>query len=60
MKDQCIGMNVNHKVRVKTQQLSLDVLSNENLQELTVLVHSNQDDNASYYLKKVLLRIITS
>ena len=47
-------------MRVKTQQLSLDVLSNENLQELTVLVHSNQDDNASYYLKKVLLRIITS
>ena len=35
LKDQCIGMNMKEKVRIKTQQTSIDIYLNQTLKELT-------------------------
>ena len=31
LKDQCIEMNINQKVRIKLQQMIIDIFSNQNL-----------------------------
>ena len=35
MKDQCIGINIKQKVRIKKRQTSIDIFLNQTLQELT-------------------------
>ena len=35
LKDQCIGMNIKQKVRMKMQQISIDIFWNQTSQELT-------------------------
>ena len=31
LKDQCIGLNIKQKMRIKTQQMNIDVFSNQSL-----------------------------
>ena len=35
LKHRCIGMNIKQKVRIKLRQMSIDIFSNQTLQELT-------------------------
>ena len=35
LKDRCIGRNVKQKVRIKTQQMSINISSNQTMDELT-------------------------
>ena len=52
MKDQCIGMNIKQKVRIKIRQINIDIFLNRTLSVLTdcfVLIYSNSDDNAKRF-----------
>ena len=60
-KDQFIGMNIKQKVKMKIQQMNIDIFSNEIwVNRLFVLVYSNQDDNSKkfktrrYYLSEII------
>ena len=35
LKDECIGMNIKRKVKIKIQQISIDIFSNQTKKELT-------------------------
>ena len=52
-------MNMKQKTKVKTRQTSKDIFSNiVGVNELLVLVYSNQDDNAKrYQTSRYYLRI---
>ena len=48
LKDQCIGMNIKEKVRLKARQINIDQTN-----RLFVFVYSNQDDNAKRFRNRI-------
>ena len=58
MKDQFIGMNIKQKVKIKMQQMNIDISSNHTFLELIVLIYLNRDNDVKrfktrrYYLSK--------
>ena len=60
LNDQCIGMNINQKVRIKTQRINVDIFTNQILQELTdyffqfiqMLIITKRYKARRYYLPK--------
>ena len=48
LKDQCIGINIKQRMRIKTQQMNIDVFSNQSL----------QSGNCTFYFVKIKIRIL--
>ena len=57
-KDQCIGINVKRKVRIKVGQMSINTFSNQivGVNTLFVLIYSNQDNDSKRYKAEDIIK----